>query len=182
MKLQFIARHGSVPQHFRDHAEPRLEHLDQYAAGIDEARVSLSEQRGRLTVEITVHTRRAIFRSEKTASDALEAFDTACAAIEKQLRRHRRRVKDHTRTSVRKLEAATEVTDEADSEEGSEAGAGIVRTKRHRTKPMAPEEAAMQMEMVGHDFFLFIDSATKETAAVYRRKAGGYGLIELELG
>jgi len=181
MRVDFIAKHGSVPQYFRAHAEPRLEGLSQYVRKIQEVRISLLEQRGRFTVEITVNTPRNIFRSEKRVGDLLEAFDEALDAIEKQMRRHKSRIRDHAKTSVRRLEPAAAETEPAGHAADQERPV-IVRTKRHRTKPMTAEEAAQQLEMVGHDFFLFIDSATNEPAVVYRRTAGGYGLIELEVG
>jgi len=155
MRLDFLARRGGVPEYFRDHAEPRLESLDHYHQGITQARVALAEQRGRFTVEITVNTSKATFRSEKRTGDLLAAFDEAYAAVEKQLRRHKRRIRDHSRTSVRKLELATSETDklasQADAEEGHADEIGIVRSKRHASKPMTPQEATIEMEMVGHD-------------------------------
>jgi len=185
MRVKLLARQGSVPQHFRDRAEPRLEHLDQYLSGIEEARVSLSEQRGRFTVEITVQRPREIFRSEKRAPDLLEAFDRACAAIEKQLRRRKRRMRDHSKTSVRKLPAVRTqevgATPESDEDRPEDYELQIVRTKRHVTHPMTPGEATMHLENIGHDFFVFVNVKTREPSAVYRRRGGGYGLIELEV-
>jgi putative sigma-54 modulation protein len=181
MRLQFLARPGSVPQYFRDHAEPRIDNLSQYVRAIKEVRVSMVEQRGRFTVEITVDTPRTIFRSEKRKAEPLEAFDEAFAAVEKQMRRHKRRIRDHSKTSVRKLEMA-EPEPEESAQESKEGEFTILRTKRHASKPMTAEEAVVQMDMVGHDFFLFINSTTNGPAVVYRRHAGGYGLIELELG
>jgi len=181
MRVQFLARQGSVPEFLRDHAEPRLDNLSQYVREIKEVRVSMLEQRGRFTVEITVDAARTIFRSEKRKGDLLAAFDEAFAAVEKQMRRRKRRIRDHSRTSVRKLEVA-EPEPEAVGQEAEEGEFAIVRTKRHASKPMTAEEAVVQMDMVGHDFFLFVNSTTNGPAVVYRRHAGGYGLIELELG
>lgn len=181
MRLQFLARHGSVPQFFRDHAEPRIDNLSQYVREIREVRVSMAEQRGQFTVEITVDTPRTIFRSEKRKGEPLEAFDEAFAAVEKQMRRHKRRVRDHSKTSVRKLEVV-EPEPEESARQAEEGEFTIVRTKRHVSKPMTAEEAVVHMDTLGHDFFLFMDSTTDEPAVVYRRHAGGYGLIELELG
>ncbi len=182
MRIDVRSKDGSVPQYFLDHAEPRLENLTQYLTRLQEVRVVLSEKRGLYTVEITAEEPRNVFRSEKSAGDVLNAFDDAYEAIEKQARRHKRRMHDRTRQSVRQLEPVPAVeappdnggTDE--SEQASEPN--IVRVKSHAVKPMAPEEAAMQMEMVGHDFYVFTDANTDNVAVVYRRKSGGYGLIE----
>jgi len=184
MRIDIRSKHGSVPQYFLDHAEPRLESLTQYLSRLQEVRVVLREKRGLFTVEITAEEPRNVFRSEKSAGDVLNAFDDAYEAIEKQARRHKRRMQDRTRQSVRQLEpvlAVEEPPGNGDTEHNTEDGTptpDIVRVKSHAVKPMVPEEAAMQMEMVGHDFYVFTDARTENVAVVYRRKSGGYGLIE----
>lgn len=184
MRIDVRSKDGSVPQYFLDHAEPRLESLTQYLTRLQEVRVVLTEKRGLFTVEITAEEPRNVFRAEKSAGDVLNAFDDAYEAIEKQARRHKRRMHDRTRQSVRQLEpvpAVEEPPDNGDTE-GNEVSSepDIVRVKSHAVKPMVPEEAAMQMEMVGHDFYVFTDARTDNVAVVYRRKSGGYGLIEPE--
>ncbi|MFW5866626.1 MAG: ribosome hibernation-promoting factor, HPF/YfiA family [Armatimonadota bacterium] len=185
MRIDIRSKNGSVPQYFLDHAEPRLESLTQYLGRLQEVRVVLKEKRGLFTVEITAEEPRNVFRSEKSAGDVLNAFDDAYEAIEKQARRHKRRMQDHSRHSVRQLEpvpAVEEPPDNGDAEHEEEpSGPDIIRVKSHAVKPMDPEEAAMQMEMVGHDFYVFTDARTENIAVVYRRKSGGYGLIEPEM-
>ena len=180
MRVEVHARHGSTPQYLIDHAEPRLERLDNFLSDIEYAKVTVAEQRGRFTVEITAHTPRHIFRSEKTAGDVLEAFDDAFRALELQVRRLKARLKKRSKVSIRHLEVSDDNPGEPDEEytEESEEEPEIVRIKTHSLKPMSPQEAALQMEMVGHDFFVFTNAQTEKTAVVYRRKSGGYGLIE----
>jgi len=187
MRIDVRGKSGSVPQYLLDHAEPRLESLGQYLDRLQAVRVVLDEKRGMHTVEITVEEPRHVFRSEKASADVLEAFDDAYKAVEKQARRHKRRRRDHTKQSMRQLEPVLpdelavepqpEPPEVADAEEEGD-GPGIIRVKSHALKPMVPEEAAMQMEMVGHDFYVFTDARTENVAVVYRRKSGGYGLIE----
>ena len=183
MRIDVRSKDGSVPQYFLDHAEPRLESLTQYLTRLQEVRVVLREKRGLFTVEITAEEPRHVFRSEKSAGDVLNAFDDAHEAIEKQARRHKRRRHDRTRRGVRELEpipSEEAPPDNGDSRPADEEvpGPDIIRVKTHAVKPMVPEEAAMQMEMVGHDFYVFTDARTDNVAVVYRRKSGGYGLIE----
>ncbi len=178
MRIDIRSKNGSVPQYFLDHAEPRLEGLTQYLDRLQEVRVVVTEKRGLHTVEITAEEPRNVFRAEKASGDLLDAFDDAYRAIEKQARRHKRRLCDHTKQSVRELKPDVEPV--IQEEEASQPE--IVRVKNHAVKPMTPEEAAMQMEMVGHDFFVFTDARTDNVAVVYRRKSGGYGLIEPSLG
>ncbi|MGI5819936.1 MAG: ribosome hibernation-promoting factor, HPF/YfiA family [Armatimonadota bacterium] len=185
MRIDVRSKDGSVPQYFLDHAEPRLESLTQYLTRLQEVRVVLREKRGLFTVEITAEEPRNVFRSEKSSGDVLNAFDDAYEAIEKQARRHKRRMNDRTRQSVRQLEPVQAVETPPDNGDNQPDGAipepDIIRVKTHAVKPMAPEEAAMQMEMVGHDFYVFTDARTDNVAVVYRRKSGGYGLIEPEV-
>lgn len=183
MKIDVRSRNGDVPQYFLDHAEPRLESLSQYLDHLEEVRVVVSQKRGQHTVEITLEEPRHVFRAEKSQGDLLEAFDEAFRAVEKQARRHKRRIRDHGgKQSLRHLETAESPREEpapepvAEEEEGD--GPNIVRVKSHAVKPMTPEEAALQMEMVGHDFYVFTDARTDTIGVVYRRKSGGYGLIE----
>ncbi len=181
MRIDVRGKNGNVPQYFLDHAEPRLESLSQYLEKLEEVRVVIAERRGQHVVEITVEEPRNVFRSEKAARDVLEAFDEAYKAVEKQARRHKRRVRSRTKQSVRHLEPveSSDITEGAPDEAIMEAAEPeIVRVKTHALKPMTPEEAAMQMEMVGHDFYVFTDARTENVAVVYRRKSGGYGLIE----
>lgn len=186
MRIDVRSKNGSVPQYFLDHAEPRLESLSQYLDRLEAVRVVIAEKRGQHTVEITAQEPRHVFRSEKAAGDILEAFDDAFKAVEKQIRRHKRRLQKRPKASVRELEpivaeeSAEEAEDEAIKEDLSLETPQIVRVKSHAVKPMFPEEAALQMEMVGHDFFVFTDARTDNIAVVYRRKSGGYGLIEPE--
>lgn len=188
MRIDIRSKNDGVPQYFLDHAEPRLEGLTRYLERLTEVRVVLREKRGMYTVEITAEEPRNVFRSEKSEGDMLDAFDEAFRALEKQARRHKNRMQERTKQSVRHLEPIP--VEEALDDEGGEIEEGaeeepdedieprIVRVKSHAVKPMAPEEAALQMEMVGHDFFVFTDAETENVAVVYRRDAGGYGLIE----
>lgn len=182
MRVDVYSRTGSTPQYLVDHAQPRLERLQHLLGRVEQARVTVSEQRGRYTCEITAETPRNILRSEKTAGDVLEAFDDAFRALELQARRLKARLKDRTKTSIRELQVEEESASAAAEDEAEEFRPQIVRVKTHELKPMSPEEAALQMEMVGHDFYVFTNSQTEKTAVVYRRKAGGYGLIEPSVG
>jgi len=178
MRVEVLARQGSAPQYLLDHAGPRLERLDQYLSDLSNAKVTVSEHRGRFTIEITAHSARNIFRSEKTADEPLDAFDDAYRALENQVRRLKDRLRKREKMSVRKLEVAAEESEAEEDEVSPVQDTTIVRVKTHSLKPMSPQEAAMQMEMIGHDFYVFENAQSGNTAVVYRRKTTGYGLIE----
>jgi putative sigma-54 modulation protein len=171
---------------FQQHADPRLESLGRQFERAEAARITVSSQRNWRTVDLTVQVHGALLRSEERNSDALTAFDQAVAHMERQLSRLKERQQAFGHESLRTLaveeggaglipapEASPEVP-------GAVEGLRIVRTKAHSLKPMAPEEAALQMELLGHDFFVFVDGNSGRVGVVYRRRDGGYGLIEPE--
>ncbi|MCE5216854.1 ribosome-associated translation inhibitor RaiA [bacterium] len=186
MKIAFQGRNSEITQRFRDHASPRLATLEHSFDRIKDVRVSLASQRGWRTVEITLEADSVLLRSEERSNDDLASFDKALDKLERQLKRYRERVRDHTRTPMRKLTTEGGYEEAAEPEEGEEVDTvevapgeiRILRTKSHELKPMTPEEAALQMELLGHDFFLFFNAQSDQVQVVYRRRDGGYGLIE----
>lgn len=158
-------------------------------------------------VEITVHDDGAVIRSEARADDLYGALDVAYGKLLERLRRARDRRKDHRRgrsrgrgaESVRTMGHTGEIpllpedsvaaasADEAPADAGEEESAEtadespvVIREKKHRAAPMSIDDALNRMELVGHDFYLFIDEATGNPKVVYRRKGWSYGVIELE--
>ena len=173
---------------FEQHADPRLETLTRQYERIEAIRVTVAGQRNWRTVDLTVQVHGALLRAEERGSDELAAFDTAVARMERQLTRLKERQRDFGHESLRTLAVeeggAGLVVPEAPAavaEAPVVEGLRIVRTKAHSVKPMAPEEAALQMELLGHDFFVFVDGESGQVGVVYRRRDGGYGLIEPEL-
>jgi putative sigma-54 modulation protein len=172
---------------FEEHAGPRIEHLTKQFERIEGALVTVAAQRNWRTVDLTVQVHGALLRAEERNSDALAAFDKALARMERQLARLKERQREFGHESLRTLASgeggAELVAPEAEiAETPAPEGIRIVRTKAHSLKPMAPEEAALQMELLGHDFFVFVDGNSGNVGVVYRRRDGGYGLIEPEGG
>jgi putative sigma-54 modulation protein len=187
MKVEYQGRNAELSSRFREHAEPRISGLEHQFDRIAEVRVTLSLQRGWKTVEIMLEADGLLLRAEERSNDELASFDKALDKLERQLKRYRERVRDHSRTAARKLSAEEEAAARtaeapAEAEEVLASEIRIVRTKTHPLKPMTPEEAALQMELLGHDFFLFFDAQSEQVELVYRRRDGGYGLIEPSLG
>lgn len=183
MKVEFHGRNAEVTERFRTHAEPRVVALQNLYERIQDVHVTLSSQRGWKTVEIMMVAEGALLRSEERSNDDLASFDKALARLERQLRRYRERLREHPRGSAKEAAAlradAAEPPDEAESDIDE---ISIIRTKSHPVKPMTPEEAALQMELLGHDFFMFFNPQSEQVELVYRRRNGGYGLIEPVLG
>lgn len=186
MRIDFKGLNNYVVEpRFIDHARPRLEGLAHLSTRVRDVRVAVELQRGRYTVEITCDADGLVLRSETANNDQLESFDEAFDKLERQLNRHKsklvRRRKQGPRRGEEAAPAAAAEAEapavELDDEEEQLEEFHIVRTKTHSLKPMSPQEAVLQMEMVGHDFYVFIDDATEQVAVVYRRRAGDFGLI-----
>ena len=126
-------------------------------------------------VEITVPVRSGAIRSEKTGNDIYALIDEAVDSMEKQLKKYRSKLHDFYQSGGRadKFEPA---------EPAEDANITIVKTKRFAVKPMDAEEACLQMEMLGHNFYVFLNAESGEVNVVYRRNDGAYGLIEPILG
>ena len=172
-------------QKFEEHAQPRLEALTRVYGKIEEVRVTVSAQRNWRTVDVTAQLHGALLRAEERGDDVILAFDKALARMERQLMKIKERQNGFGHESLRTLATGaggSELMEESGLVEEDEEPEGlrIVRIKAFEIKPMTPEEAALQMELLGHDFFVFMDGETEQVGVVYRRKAGGYGLIEPE--
>jgi len=173
-----------IEPEFMDHARPRLESLAHFSDRLHDVRVTIEVVRGRYTVEITGELSGLVLRAETVSNDQLEAFDEALDRMERQLVRYkqklvRRRKQGPHRGETPGQGAVVEPEPEAEEEEeGEREEFNIVRVKAHELKPMSPQEAVLQMELVGHDFYVFYDDATERVGVVHKRKNGDYGLIE----
>ena len=171
MRGEYQGRNAEITERFKDHVEPRLETLERHFSRVHSAKVVLSAQRNWKIVEVTVNGDGVLLRAEEQADDELTAFDRAFDALERQAEKYKGRLMAQRRRHEEP--AAAPAAAEAEEEQRVE----IVRVKRVPLKPMTAEEAVLQMELLGHDFFIFMDAETEEIGVVYRRKKGGYGLI-----
>jgi putative sigma-54 modulation protein len=184
MRIEFVARNEEITQKFKDHAEPRIKTLAKHVEKLSELRVTVAAQRGWYTVELTADADGQVFRAEERSGDDRSAFDKAIDRVERQLVRSKHRATQRHRQPVRTDDAgAPPAADVAPAPEDDEEpitidDIRIVRSKSHALKPMTPEEAVLQMEQVHHDFYVFINGTSSNVAVVYRRRDGGYGLIE----
>ncbi len=204
--MQIIARgrNVEVPDHFRDHVEEKLARLERYDGKIISLDVELHHERNPRQndncqqVEITCRTRGPVIRAEACADDFYKALDLAVDKIERRMRHaadrrrhHHGRQGETVRTAMPAVNgelvagepgtvALLEREGEPDPYAVDEATPGrIVREKEHPAAPMSVDQALEQMELVGHDFFLFCDEATGRPSVVYRRHAFDYGLLRL---
>ena len=155
---------------FKELVEKKLSKFDRIFDEDAEATVTVTVERKRQTVEITIKQRGMIYRAEETAMEMNEALDHVVAALGKQIRRNKTRLEKN-----KKVNAGVDFTDAYYDEPDEEFN--VVRTKRFFVKVMTPEEAILQMNMLDHEFFMFRDDQSGEVNVVYRRKDGDYGLL-----
>lgn len=212
MEINVVGRHMDVPDRFRRHLEEKLEKVPQLAPTALRVDVEISHENNPRQVELcdrvelTVHDKGRVIRSEARASDLFGALDIAYGKLLERLRRARDRRKDHRRgrdranrpaPSVRTMDTGSPAplpddlaaVPENSEEESSDAVASaetepdspvVIREKKHEARPMTIDDALYEMELVGHDFYLFRCADTHNPKVVYRRKGWSYGVIELE--
>jgi ribosomal subunit interface protein len=172
MTIQMTARGTTARDSFRKNLEKKLTKLDRFFDEDTVANVTITNEGGRETVEITIYAGGIIFRAEKTTNDRLDSLDMVVDSLFRQI------IKNKTRLEKRLRKTAFEPGYEADYVGGEEKEYKIVRSKQVALKPMDVEEAILQMNLLEHDFYLFENSETDEVAVVYRRKGGNYGIME----
>jgi len=169
-----------VTDALRNVVEKKLSKLEKYFNKDADVRVTLGLQRNYHIVEITVPINGMIFRAEEATDDMYSSIDNAVEKLEKQILKHKTKLEKRFANgkSIR-FDVIPEIPEENRVEEEKEFE--IVKTKKFAIKPMTPDEAILQMNMLGHSFFVFTNAETDELNVVYRRKDGKYGLIEPEV-
>lgn len=170
-----------VTEAIRDYVEKKVGKLERYFTDAPDAtaHVNLKVYTEKTAkVEVTIPLPYLVLRAEETSPDLYASIDLVVDKLERQIRKFKTKINRKSReTAVPTAEAAVLFNNEAGDDETEEA-LDIVRTKRLSLKPMDSEEAVLQMNMLGHNFFIFEDAETNGTSIVYRRKDGKYGLIE----
>ena len=178
MKINIVGRQLSVYDDTKEMIIEKLSKLDKYFGEEGSATVTLSHKRNLATLEVTIKASNTLFRSEVDAESFRDALDKSIDNIERQIRKNKTRLRKKLREGViPDVEIAAESLTLTDEPEDKEM---IIRTKKFEYTPMSPEEAIMQMNLIGHTFFVFNDAMTGKTCVVYTRKDGNYGLIEPE--
>jgi len=174
MKFQYRGKNIQVTDALKEYVEKRLGKLDKYFDNNPEAIVTLVVERDRHRVEVTMPVNGFILRGEEESPDMYACIDLVVDKLEKQISKYRTRISKKSKgQSIRDMAPGTEIPVEDEPP-------AIVRTKRFAIKPMPLEEAVMQMNLLGHNFFVFSNAETEEVNVIYRRKDGNYGLIEPE--
>jgi ribosomal subunit interface protein len=199
MEIVVVGRHAEVPDRFRRHVEDKLSKIPQLAPRAQRIDVEITHERNPRQsdvserIELTVRGKGPVVRAEASADDPYAALDAAMGKLTERLRRDRDRRKDHRKGDAVPTQAEPAVLEPEPVEaahvppavgEVVESAWGdspvVIREKVHHAEPMTMDDALYEMELVGHDFFLFIDAETSLPSVAYRRRGWSYGVIRLD--
>lgn len=174
MKFVIVGRNIDVTPGLRNAVEEKIGKLEKFFNPDTEAHVTLSVEKERQKIEVTIPVKGNIIRSEQVSNDMYVSIDLVEEIIERQLKKYKNKIIDQKQSSgnFQQEFIEKEIEDDEDIK--------IIRTKRFGMKPMYPEDACIQMELLGHNFFVFQNAETEEVNVVYKRKGNTYGLIEPE--
>ncbi len=176
MKFIVSGKNIVVTDALRERAIKKVGKLDKYFKGDAEAQITMSVQKNRHIVEVTILFDGGLLRAEEDNQDMYASIDKVVDSLERQIRRNKTKLEKKFHGKGLKLEDVNFEEKDVDEEHNFK----IVKTKRFAIKPMTVEEAVLQMNLLGHEFFMFSNAETQEANVVYRRKDGNYGLIEPE--
>lgn len=175
MKFIIVGRNLEVTSGLRSAVEDKIGKLAKYFNPDTEVHVTLSVEKDRQKIEVTIPVKGNIIRSEQVSNDMYVSIDLVEEIIERQLKKYKTKLTDKQQATGSFSQQYLE-NDFMDEEEVK-----IVRTKKFDIKPLYPEDACVQMELLGHNFFVFINAETNQVNVVYKRKGNSYGLIEPEI-
>lgn len=174
MKVQVRGRNIDVTEALKDYVVKRLGKLDKYIDNFGDAQVTLTVEKESHRIEVTIPINGMILRGEESTGDMYTSTDLVVEKLEKQIGRYKGKLQKRGARFVNGQKFAVPAI--PDGEDGPR----LVRTKRFAIKPMPVEEAVLQMNLLGHNFFVFSNAETEQVNVVYKRKDGNYGLIEPE--
>ena len=175
MRISITGKNIEVSDYLRDLAMKKMAKLERYFPSDTVAQVTMAVEKNRHIVEVTIPYAGGVIRGEEVTGDMYASIDNVIAKVERQIIRHRTRLEKNLRSDAFEAPVPTEFMDEDEEETGR-----VVKVKRFSVKPMSEEEAILQMDLIGHSFFVFMNSETNEINVLYRRKDGNLGLIEPE--
>lgn len=176
MIINISGRDMKVHDRLREEVEEKLAKFHRFFDDATTANVKLQPVKEDIKAEFTLKIDKHLYRAEGVAQDVKQALQQAVDVMERQIRKHKSKIKKQRRQT----EHFEKYLADIDTVENTEATGQITRRKAFPIVPMSAEEATLQMEMLGHDFLLFLNAETGKVALVYRRKVGDYGLIEPE--
>ena len=175
MKFIILGKNIEVTEGLKSAVEDKIGKLEKYFTPETEVHVTLSVEKDRQKIEVTIPVKGNIIRSEQVSNDMYVSIDLVEEIIERQLKKYKTKLVDKKQDAVNYFKKEFVENDYVEDEEVK-----IIRTKRFDIKPMYPEDACIQMELLGHNFYVFCNAETDQVNVVYKRKGNTYGLIEPE--
>ena len=174
MDVRITAKKVQINDTFKEHAEKKLKKLDRFFGESASAKVKLSPSKDKIAVEVTVIHDSLVFRAEHVSYEKTEALDGCVDGIIRQIRKNKTKVEKRLRD--RAFADGFDTGDDAD--EAEEGVYHITKRKQFTLRPMSPDEAILQMNMLGHNFFMFKNAENGEITVAYKRGDGNYALLE----
>lgn len=181
MLVTYTAKKVNLKDNFKKLAEKKLSKFDRLFGNNANAMVKVTVEKNRQTVEVTIKDGGIVYRAENTAPEMNEALDKCISILGRQIRKNKTRLEKRFRAGSLEEFISTELIDESAEEDGIESYS-VCRVKKLPVKPMLIDEAILRMNMVGHQFFMFVNSETSLINVVYKRTDGKYGLLVPEEG
>ncbi|MBC3888701.1 ribosome-associated translation inhibitor RaiA [Acetobacterium paludosum] len=174
MRFTIYGKNMHVSEGLKETLKKKFEKFDRYFGQDTEVYATFSKEKNYQMLEVTIPVGKTILRAEERSEDMVTSIENAVNKLEGQLRKHKTKLQKRNQDEAVKLNF-----EEIESlEEEDVFQAKVVRTKKFAVKPMTVDEATLQMELIGHDFFVFLNGDTDDVNVVYMRKDGNYGLIE----
>lgn len=174
MKVTVVAKNIELTNALKEIVEKKIRKLEKYFEGDVSAKATLSVQKSRHTIEVTIPFNGVILRGEESTDDMYKSLDLVGDKLERQIRKQKTRLSRRNNGSVRFAEVKDDDVNIND-DDGT-----LVKVKKFGVKPMNSEEAILQMDLLGHNFFVYQDADSSKVNVVYKRKDGNYGLLEPE--
>ncbi|MCC8068498.1 MAG: ribosome-associated translation inhibitor RaiA [Ruminococcus sp.] len=172
MKTTITAKKMQIPQSFGEYSEKKINaKLDKFFGDEADAKIIIAEHKNQIIIELTVRYNGIIYRAEQTAIDKEDALDACIDKIVRQIRKNKTKIEKRLKESAFKETIAEPIEDE-------QINYDVVKHKTFVLRPMDVEEAILQMNMLGHNFFVFLNAETGSTNVVYKRDEGNYSVLE----
>ena len=176
MKYNIVGRKVNLKDNFKDRVYKKLGKFERIYSEDAEATVIVTVEKNRQTVEVTIRDSGLMHRAESTSHEMNDALDDVVDILAGQIRKNKAKLSKRIRSDS--LEQYFSEYDSGVEEDSEDETYNVVRTKTFSVKPLSVEEAILQMNMIGHEFFMFRNSSTNEINVVYKRKNGDYGILE----
>lgn len=176
MRITYTARKVNLRDNFKERAEKKLQRFEKLFSENAQANVVVTLEKNRQTVEITIRDNGMVFRAESTMPEMNDALDKVCDILMRQIRKNKTRLSKKIKSGSLEEFVMQNTIDNSDADESDDYQ--VVRKKQVLVKPITVDEAILEMNMVNHSFFMFINADTNEVNVVYKRADGNYGLLE----